>query len=192
MAKPNSQQNVTQLLQDYRKGDQKALGQLLPVVYDELRKIARAYLKREHAADTLQPTALVHEAFCKLIDQKNVDWQNRSHFFGISAQLMRRILVDHARARMAEKRGGPDAVYVTLASGIAEGGSENADLMALDGALTRLAEISERQAKIVELRYFTGLSIEDTAIALDISPATVKRDWLVARAWLHREIQGSM
>jgi RNA polymerase sigma factor (TIGR02999 family) len=156
-------------------------------VYDELRRLARRYLQQERPGHTLQSTALVHEAYLRLVDQ-NVSWQNRAHFFGIAAQMMRRILVDHARSRSAAKRGD-GACRVTLDEGLVALAERDLDLVALDAALTNLAKIDPQQAKIVELRFFAGLSIEDTSEALHISPATVKRDWAMAKAWLHREMK---
>jgi RNA polymerase sigma factor (TIGR02999 family) len=182
-------QNVTELLVGWGNGDKAALDQILPIVYDELRKQAARYLRRERAGHTLQTTALIHEAYIRLVDQRNVHWQNRAHFFGISAQLMRRILVDHARAKGRAKRGGSE-IRVSLddANLIAKGA--DLDIVALDEALERLAQIDEQQSKIVELRFFSGLTVEETAEVLKISPATVKRDWSMAKAWLHREISG--
>jgi len=180
-------QNVTQLLLGWGKGDKDALDQLLPIVYDELRRQAARYLRRERVGHTLQTTALIHEAYIRLVDQRNVQWQNRAHFFGIAAQLMRRILVDHARTKKRAKRGGSD-VRVSLAEATLVTKSKDLDVVALDEALERLADIDEQQARIVELRFFSGLTVEETAEVLSISPATVKRDWSMAKAWLHREI----
>ena len=180
-------QNVTQLLLGWGKGDKEALDQLLPLVYDELRRQAARYLRREHAGHTLQTTALIHEAYIRLVDQKRVQWQNRAHFFGIAAQLMRRILVDHARSKHRVKRGGSD-VRVSLAEASLTVKARDLDVLAIDEALDRLAQVDERQAKVVELRFFSGLSVEETAEVLQISPATVKREWSMAKAWLHREI----
>ena len=180
-------QNVTQLLLGWGKGDKEALDQLLPLVYDELRRQAARYLRREHAGHTLQTTALIHEAYIRLVDQKRVQWQNRAHFFGIAAQLMRRILVDHARAKKRVKRGGSD-IRVSLAETTLTVKTRDLDVLAIDEALDRLAQVDERQAKVVELRFFSGLSVEETAEVLQISTATVKREWSMAKAWLHREI----
>ena len=177
--------SVTQLLDAIGKGDRRAATELAPLVYDELRKLARGYLHRERAEHTLQSTALVHEAYLRLIDQ-NVQWQSRAHFFGIAAQMMRRILVDHARARSAAKRG--EGLRVTLDEKMAIAEARDLDVIALDAALHRLAQQDEGQAKIVEMRFFAGLSIEETAEVLGISPATVKRDWAMAKAWLTREM----
>lgn len=179
-------QDVTNLLVLWRNGDASALDSLLPLVYDELRRLARSYLQRERSEHTLQSTALVHEAYLRLVDQ-NVSWQNRAHFFGIAAQMMRRVLVDHARSRNSAKRG--DGVCrVTLDEDIIGAGQRDVDIMALDHALSDLAKFDPQQSRIVELRFFAGLSIEDTSEVLNISPATVKRDWAMAKAWLHREM----
>jgi RNA polymerase sigma factor (TIGR02999 family) len=179
---------LTQLLRDWGAGDQQALDDLMPIVYRELHRLADHYLRRERPDHTLQPTALVHEAYLRLVDQRGITWQNRAHFFGVAAQLMRRILVDHARRHRAAKRGGA-APKITLER-VAAGSEERAeDVLALDEALSRLARLDPRQERIVELRYFSGLTVEDTAEALGISPATVKREWSMARAWLSREIR---
>ena len=180
----NEPSDVTQLLNAWGKGNQDALDELMPIVYQELRKLARSYLRSEREEHTLQPTALVNEAYLRLVDQKNVRWQSRGHFFGIASQLMRRILVDHARKRQAEKRGGGEApVPFDEARGIP---SQDRDLVALDDALSDFAQLDPRSAKIVELRQFGGLSIDETADVLEISPATVKREWTAAKAWLRR------
>lgn len=182
--------NITQLLQDWSAGRQDALDQLLPYVYDELRRQASRYLRRERPDHTLQATALIHEAYFKLIDQREVQWQNRAQFFGIAAQAMRRILVDHARTRKREKRGG-DGVKLQLDDAVNVSDKERSlDLVALDEALDRLAGFDERQARVVELRYFSGMTEEDTAHVLGVSPATVRRDWSLAKAWLHRQLTG--
>ena len=160
----------------------------MPVVYAELRRQASGYLRRERAGHTLQTTALIHETYLKLIDQRAVNWQNRAHFYGIAAQAMRRILVDYARGRHREKRGGIVENLPLDAATLVSSGEKSIDLIALDEALKRLAEFDERQAQIVELRYFSGLTIEETAEILHLSPATVKSDWNVAKAWLRREI----
>jgi len=179
--------NITDLLVAGSGGDKVALDQLIPIVYDELRRQASRYLRQERPGHTLQTTALIHEAYLRLVDQKSVQWQNRAQFFGLAAQLMRRILVDHARTKHRAKRGG-SAIRVSLSEATAVTRDANLDLIEIDEALTRLAEIDEQQSKIVELRFFSGLNVEETAAALNISPATVKRDWSVAKAWLHREI----
>jgi len=184
---------VTDTFLRWRSGDPTALDDLLPRVYDELRALADAYMRRERAGHTLQPTALVHEAFLRLLRLPPGSVQNRIHFFALAAQAMRRILADHARRHRAAKRGG-GAVRVPLE--LVEGGAPATpagdDVAAddLDAALEDLAKLDERQARVVELRFFGGLSIEETAEVLAVSPATVKRDWLVARAWLHRELRG--
>jgi RNA polymerase sigma factor (TIGR02999 family) len=178
---------VTQLLIDWGNGDKAALDRLIPLVYDELRRLARHYMKRERAGLTLQTTALVNEAYLRLVDQRNVHWQNRTHFFAISAQLMRRILIDHARKRHNARRGG-DVRKVSLDQAAVVSRDNDAELIALDDALKSLEAMDQRKSKIVELRFFAGLNIEDTAEVLGISPATVQREWSVAKAWLYREI----
>ncbi|HZQ97164.1 MAG TPA: sigma-70 family RNA polymerase sigma factor [Candidatus Sulfotelmatobacter sp.] len=184
--KAGPSQDVTRLLAQWTEGDAQALEDLLPLVYDELRRLARGYLYRERSDHTLQSTALVHEAYLRLVDQ-NVSWQNRAHFFGIAAEMMRRILVDYARGRNAAKRG--DGICrVTLDEEIMGAGQRDVDVLALDEALTRLAKLDPQQSRIVELRFFAGLSIEDTSAILKISPATIKRDWAMAKAWLFREM----
>ena len=180
-------QGVTGLLQAWGGGDQAALDQLLPIVYEELRRQAQRYLRREDPGHTLQTTALVHEAYLRLVDQRQARWQNRAQFFGIAAQLMRRILVDHARRHQAAKRGG-SAIQVPYDEEAVAAAESEIDVVALDDALTRLGTLDPQQARVVELRYFTGLGIEETAEALGISPATVKREWAMARAWLKREL----
>jgi len=169
------------------KDNKEALDKLMPIVYNELRQQAARYLRREQAGHTLQTTALIHEAYVRLVDQRNVQWQNRAHFFGIAAQMMRRILVDHARTKKRAKRGGSD-VKVSLADATIPVKERDLDVVALDEALTRLAEIDEQQSRVVELRFFSGLTVEETAEVMGISPATVKRDWSMAKAWLHREL----
>ena len=181
--------NITHLLKEWSEGDQQALDELTPLVYEELRQQAARYLRKERPNHSLQATALINEAFLRLIDVKDVQWQNRALFFAIAANLMRRILVDHARRRDAEKRGGSQ-VCLTLDEGLAWANEPDVDLLAIDEALDRLAIIDEQQARIVELRFFSGLTVEETATALGVSPKTVKRDWSVARAWLKREIGG--
>jgi RNA polymerase sigma factor (TIGR02999 family) len=169
-------------------GSPGAVSRLMPVVYTELKALAAGYLRSERADHTLQTTGLVHEAYLKLVDQKRTTFKNRSHFFGIAAQAMRRILVDHARKRRAAKRDGGQPI--TLDDDIAGIAADTDEVLAVDEALERLAAMDPRQARIVELRYFAGMSIEATAEALEISPATVKRDWLSAKAWLQRELAG--
>ena len=185
-----SDEGITQLLIDWGKGDQEALERLMPLVYTELRRLASSYLRRERVGHTLQPTALVNEAYLKLIDQKNAKWQNRAQFFGISAQLMRRILVDHARQRQAVKRGGSDQQRLSITSAEAAVIKHpEIDLLALNEALDELAQMDPQQSRIVELKFFGGLSIEETAEVLGISHATVERDWKSARAWLRRQLE---
>lgn len=178
---------VTELLVKWSEGDADALDQLLPIVYAELRRIADAYLRRERSGHTLQATALVHEAYLKLVKAQGLDWQNREQFFGISANLMRQILVDHARKSTANKRGG-NISDLPLDEALTISDGTDANLLLLDAALTKLALIDAQAARIVELRYFAGLTIEETAEVLKTSPMTVKREWATARAWLHREI----
>ena len=179
---------VTQLLVEWQNGSQQALDQLMPLVYGELRAIAGRYLSRERADHTLQSTSLVHEAYFKLIDQRRVHWQNRAHFLGIAAQMMRRILVDHARTAHRLKRGGPMPALALDAAAEASTPAPEIDLLALDEALDRLAIIDPQQSRLVELRFFSGLTIEEAAIALGTSPGTVKREWTTARAWLFQEM----
>lgn len=186
---PETRHDVTRLLIDLQQGRDGAADALVPMVYGELHNLAVHYMRLERGDHTLQPTALVHEAYMRLVDQRNATWQNRSHFYGIAAQAMRRILVDHARRKRAGKREGGERV--TLDAAIAETPERSVDLIALDDALTRLAELDPRQARVVELRFFGGLDIEQTAESLGISPATVKRDWTFARAFLQREMDGT-
>ena len=182
---------VTQLLVAWTNGNRAALEELIPVVYPELRRIAARYLRRERVGHTLQPTALVHEAYVKLIDQDRAQWQNRAQFFGVAAQLMRRILVDHAREHAAEKRGG-GVRPVTLVDAMAASPDRGIDVLALDEALQRFTALYPEQGRLVELRYFGGLTIEETAEVLGMSPATVKRQWAVARAWLLANIDSGV
>jgi len=179
---------VTDLLIDWTDGNKAALDRLMPIVYDELRQLAKRYLARERPEHTLQPTALVHEAYVKLIDQQSVRWQNRAHFFGIAAQLMRRILVDHARRRDAAKRG--DGVRnLALEDFALETPAPALDILALDQLLVTLTALDPQQGRIVELRFFGGLTVEESAEVLGISSTTVKRDWRSAKAWLYRELR---
>jgi len=184
----SSPSNVTSLLVQLTDGDRDVLNELLPLVYDELRKLAAKYLRREREGHTLQPTALVHEAYLRLIDQTQVRWQNRAHFFGVAAQMMRRILVDHARTHNAEKRGG-EFQLLSLDENIDVSATPAADLVALDDALNRLAAIDEQKSRIVELRFFGGLSVEETAEVLGVSAPTIKRQWRMAKAWLYGQVQ---
>jgi RNA polymerase sigma factor (TIGR02999 family) len=179
--------DVTELLQLWSVGRQDALDQLLPRICAELRQLASSYLRRERVDHTLQATALVHEAFLKLVDQRAVTWQSRAHFFGIAAQAMRRILVDHARARAAMKRGD-GAQHFPLEDAVLMTGPPSIDLLALEEALGRLSQLDAQQSRVVELRFFGGLTIEETAEVLNVSPATVGREWTLARAWLYAEL----
>lgn len=183
-----SSEGITQLLIDWSNGDQAALEQLMPLVYSELRRLAGNYLRRERAEHTLQPTALVNEAYLKLIDQRNAKWQNRAHFFGISAQLMRRILVDHARQHHAVKRGGSGQQRVSITTVEKLAKEPEIDLLALNEALDELARLDPQQSQIVELKFFGGLLIEEIAEVMGIGHATVERDWKMARAWLRRQL----
>ena len=182
-----SAQNVTKLLVQWSRGDPEALDALIPLVYEELRRVARYYLKQEKQSHTLSSTALVHEAYLRLINQKEVTWQNRAHFFGVAAQMMRRILVDHARRHGYAKRGG-GALTLALEEAVATPQRRELNLVALDDALDSLAKLDDRQSRMVELRFFGGLSIEETSEVLGVSVPTVKREWASARAWLFREI----
>ncbi len=183
-----SSQGVTQLLVDLSNGNRAALDALLPVVYDELRHIAESYLRRERPGHTLQPTALVHEAYMRLIDQQSVNWQNRAQFFGLAAQMMRRILVNYAHDHHAEKRGG-HATRLSLDDTISFFEERDVNLIALDDALKKLTVIDPQQSQIVELRFFGGLTIEEVAEVLSVSPALVKREWRTAKLWLKRELE---
>ena len=178
---------VTQLLVAWGNGDQAARDELMPLVYEELRRLAHRYMIRERPSHTLQTSALVNEAYLRLIDQKDVHWKNRAHFFGMAAQMMRRILVDYARKRGFAKRGG-DARPVPLDEAMIVSEERAANVVALDDALTSLAELDPRKSQIVELRFFGGLSIDETAEILAVSPGTVMRDWTLAKAWLRREM----
>ena len=180
---------MTQLLVRWREGDRAAMEELMPLVYDELRRLAGSYLRQERTEHTLQSTALVHEAYLRLAGPKPPQWQNRAHFFGIAARIMRQILVEHARCRNAEKRGG-GACRLSLEGAIEFAQQTDFDILELDQALSELAELDEQQSRIVELRFFAGLTVEDTSEVLGISPATVKRDWVTARIWLHRAMTG--
>jgi RNA polymerase sigma-70 factor (ECF subfamily) len=180
---------ITELLVAWSNGDRAALDRLVPVVYDELRRLAAARLSGERGQNTLCRTGLVHEAYAKLVEQTRVKWQNRAHFFAVAARLMRRIIIDHARARRAAKRGAGAALSLDDTPELAV--QADADLLELDEALRRLAELDPRQGQIVELRYFGGLSIAETAEALGLSPATIKREWSMAKAWLFKELSAT-
>jgi len=179
---------INQLLADWRRGDQQARDELIPVVYDELRRLARLRLRNERPDHTLQSAALVNEAYLRLARQDAPQWQNRAHFFGVAAQLMRHILVDHARNRLAAKRGA-GVPRLALEPELVPARESEVDLVALDDALSKLAALDAQQARLIELRFFAGLSIEDTSVVLGVSPATVKREWVTARAWLRRELK---
>lgn len=182
-----SQKQITQMLVDWGNGDQAALEKLTPLVYGELHRLARGYMGRERPGHTLQTSALVNEAYIRLIDWKNIQWQNRAHFFAVSAQLMRRILVDFARSRNYAKRGGA-AQQVSFDETMVVSRDKDANLVALDDALDSLARLSERQSRVVELRFFGGLELQEIAEVLKVSVGTIRRDWSLARAWLHREL----
>jgi RNA polymerase sigma factor (TIGR02999 family) len=186
---PLASTEITALLVQWSRGDRAALERLLPMIYDECRRIASRQLRHEHRDHTLDPTALVHEAYLRLVDQRNATWENRAQFFGVVAQVMRRILVDYARARHAKKRGG-SAVLVSLEAAASESSDPQvADIVAIDDALGRLAARDPDQVRIIELRFFAGLSVEETAHVLARSPRTVKREWRLAKAWLYQELR---
>ncbi len=176
-------ESITQLLIDLTHGNNQAVDALLPLIYDELRRLAANYLRRERPDHTLQPTALVHEAYLRMVDQTQVNWQNRAHFFGVAAQMMRRILVDHARSHNADKRGG-EFQKLSLDENIDKAIERSSELLALDEALKELALIDEQKARIVELRYFGGLSVEETAEVMGMAPVTIHRHWRATKAWL--------
>ena len=181
-------EDISTLLRAWSDGDQSALEQLTPVVYDELHRLARRYMKGERSGHSLQTTALVNEAYMRLVDYERMQWQNRAHFFAVSAQLMRRILVEHARRHNLKRGGGVQ--HVSLDEAAMVHGDPDADLVALDDAMNGLARIDARKVQVVEMRFFGGLSVEETAEVLKVSPVTVKRDWRAARAWLYRELTG--
>ena len=183
-----SPEDVTKLLVDWGNGDGAALEKLMPLVYDELRRLAARYLQKERPDHTIQATALVHEAYMRLVDQREVRWQNRSHFFAIAAQMMRRVLVNYAVAQQAEKRGGKK-IKISLADLADLPDEKNLEIVALNAALDKLAAMDERKSRLVELRFFGGLTMEETAEVMGVSLATAKRDWTMARAWLYREIR---
>jgi RNA polymerase sigma-70 factor (ECF subfamily) len=186
MVSPHS--DITLLLSELSRGNQAAGEALVPLVYEELKRLARSYMRKERPGHTLQTTALVHEAYVKLVSQRAANWQGRSHFFAISAQVMRRILIDHARSRLRKKRGGPQEA-VALDEALVFSPERSEELVKLDEALERLAKLDARQSRIVELRFFGGLSVEETSECLGVSAKTVKRDWSVAKAWLHGELR---
>jgi RNA polymerase sigma-70 factor (ECF subfamily) len=180
--------NISTILRAWAGGDQGALDKLTPIVYDELRRMARRHMRRERPGHSLQTTALVNEAYLRLVDYKRMQWQNRAHFFAVSAQLMRRILVEHARRHNLKRGGG--VLHVSLEEALVMGGGREAEVVALDDAMNALAKIDPRKVQVVEMRFFGGLSVEETAEVLKISPVTVMRDWTMAKAWLHRELTG--
>jgi len=187
---PNSApQEVTVLLQAWTQGDESALAKLTPLIYEEMRRLARHYMARERASPTLETGAILNEAFLRLVHWKNARWQNRSHFYGLAAQMMRRVLVDHARSRGYSKRGS-GMRPVALDEAVVVSPERSSDMVALDEALVRLASVDERKSNVVELRFFGGLSVEETAEVLNVSPFTVARDWTLAKAWLQRELSG--
>jgi RNA polymerase sigma-70 factor (ECF subfamily) len=182
-----SRQSLTELLQEWQHGDKEALDKLTPLVYDELRRIAHRYVRREREGHTLETTALVNEAYLRLVGQQKIEWQNRAHFFAVTAQVMRHILIDHARRRHYAKRGG-EAVHVSLDEANVMSHERAAELVALDEALLELARLDPRKSRVVELRYFGGLSLEETAEVLEVSIMTVRRDWRAAKAWLYKAV----
>ncbi len=184
---PVSEQ-TTQILVDLGNGDRSAAKRLMPLVYDELRGLAARYMQQERAEHTLQATAIVHEAYLRLIDQSRVDWKGRAHFFAVAAEMIRRVLVDHAREHDAAKRGG-GARKVSLTDSVGASGGPDIDLLSLDAALDELGQLNERHRKVVELRFFGGLNIDETAQVLEVSPQTVRSDWRIARAWLRQRLQ---
>jgi len=188
IAEDNSGANVTELLRNWGEGDVQAMEKLLPLVYNDLRRRAALYLRRERSNHTLQATALVNEAYLRMVDQRKVVWRDRGHFLAVAAQAMRRILVDHARSRNSRKRGGPVENLPLEDVMLAASGEDEVDVIALDEALSRLATVDARQERLVELRYFVGLSLEEAADVLDISRATATREWALAKAWLFREL----
>jgi RNA polymerase sigma factor (TIGR02999 family) len=185
-----TREEISELLKAWGGGDPDAAERFIPLIYDELRRQAHRFLNRERAHHTLQTTALVHEAYLRLMEQRKVNWQNRAHFFGLAGQMMRRILVNYAISRNREKRGGPNENIALDETIVIASENSEVDLMALDEALTRLEKLDARQARVVELRYFSGLHIEETAEVMEISPATVKREWSMAKAWLKAELSG--
>ncbi len=182
----NTRQPITKFLDEIKSGNKDALQELLPLVYDELRRLANSYLRRERSNHTLQPTALVHEAYLRLIGQNEIDWQNRAHFFGVAARLMREILIEYARARNRQKRGGEIKTQIALDEAVSFNNQKQLDIIAVDEALSKLENLDERQGRIVEMKFFGGLTIEEIAEVLSISPATVKREWGTAKLLLYK------
>ncbi len=188
MATPTDEKPITQLLSEIKSGEQDALHELLPLVYNELRRLANSYLRNERSDHTLQPTALVHEAYLRLVGQNEIEWQNRAHFFGVAARLMREILIDYARSRNRQKRGGEFKTQIALDSVVSFSNPNQLDVVAVDEALSKLEELDERQARVVEMKFFGGLNIEEIAEVLNISPATVKREWSTAKLFLYKAL----
>lgn len=188
IAKQLDRNDISKLLRAWNQGDQKALDGLMPIVYEELRRLAHHYMQRERPGHALQTTALVNEAYMRLVDYKRMQWQDRAHFFAAAAQAMRRILVDHARSHNIKR--GADVAHVALDDVVIVSGDRRGDLVALDDAMNTLARLDQRKAQIIEMRFFGGLSVEETAEVLKVSPATVRRDWSIARFWLYRELGG--
>jgi len=186
MNESRAEKPITQILSDIKGGNQKALDELLPLVYDELRRLANTYLKNERANHTLQPTALVHEAYLRLLGQKEIAWQNRAHFFGVSARLMREILIEYARAKNRLKRGGEFKTQIALDDAVSFSGEKDFDVVSVDEALLRLEKLDSRQARIVEMKFFAGMTIEEIAEVTEVSPATVKREWATAKLLLYK------
>jgi RNA polymerase sigma-70 factor (ECF subfamily) len=191
MATISSEPDVTELLLEWRRGERDALDRLTPLVYDELRRLAHRYMRNERGGHTLETTALVNEAYLRLANQRRVEWQDRAHFFAVTAQVMRHVLIDHARRRHYAKRGGAEAQQVPLEEAHAMSNERAAELVALDEALDKLAQLDPRKARVVDLRYFGGLSLEETADVLEVSVMTVRRDWRAARAWLYKEVMST-
>lgn len=183
---PTNEKLITQILFELKSGEQNALDELLPLVYDELRRLANSYLRKERSNHTLQPTALVHEAFLRLIGQNEIEWQDRAHFFGIAARLMREVLIEYARGRNRQKRGGEFKTRIELDSAVSFSNEKQLDVVAVDEALSKLEKLDERQARIVEMKFFGGLMVEEIAEVLSISPATVKREWSTAKLLLYK------
>jgi RNA polymerase sigma factor (TIGR02999 family) len=186
MNETEAEKSITQILSEIKNGNQIALDELLPLVYDELRRLANSYLRNERSNHTLQPTALVHEAYLRLLGQKEIEWQNRAHFFGVSARLMREILIEYARGRNRQKRGGEFRTQIVLDDAISFSNQTQLDVVAVDDALSKLEKLDERQARIVEMKFFGGLTIEEIGEVLSISPATVKREWSTAKLLLYK------
>jgi RNA polymerase sigma-70 factor (ECF subfamily) len=186
MTETQAEKPITQILSEIKSGNEKALDELLPLVYDELRRLANVYLKRERSNHTLQPTALVHEAYLRLLGQKEIAWQNRAHFFGVSARLMREILIEYARMKNRLKRGGEFKTQIALDDAVSFAGAKDFDVVSVDEALTKLEKLDARQARIVEMKFFAGMTIEEIAEVSSISPATVKREWATAKLLLYK------